>query len=251
MSHQSLVFSDVSFGFEGRPTVVDRAHWRVDAGEFHCLLGRSGCGKTTLLQLAAGLLTPQSGQILWHGESLKQPKDDVGFVFQSPTLLHWLSVLDNVLLPIRVHRACTREEHDRATALLHQMGLSAFLQQRPTQLSGGQQSRVAIARALITQPALLLMDEPFASLDALTREELQSDLRQWVKQAGASVLFVTHDLAEAVFLADRVALMDAGRIVHEQTLAWPERNAALRYSALFAQRCASLRAALDSTGGKA
>jgi NitT/TauT family transport system ATP-binding protein len=134
---------------------------------------------------------------------------------------------------------------------MQQMGLSACMHQRPGQLSGGQQSRVAIARALVTQPALLLMDEPFAALDAITREELQTELRRWVKQLGASVLFVTHDIAEAAFLADRVALMDAGRIVHDQRLNWAERNAALRYSAPFTQACADLRTALDNTGALA
>ena len=251
MTHRTLVFSEVSYRFEGWPAVVDHANWRVEAGEFHCLLGRSGCGKTTWLKLAAGLLHPQAGQVLWQGEPVLQPRADVGFVFQSPTLLNWLSALDNVLLPIRVHRACTREEVAHAKALMQQMGLSACMHQRPGQLSGGQQSRVAIARALVTQPALLLMDEPFAALDAITREELQTELRRWVKQLGASVLFVTHDIAEAAFLADRVALMDAGHIVHDQRLNWAERNAALRYSAPFTQACANLRTALDNTGALA
>ena len=245
MNPQTLEFSQVSFGFDDWPHVLLNASWHVPAGEFHCLLGRSGCGKTTLLKLAAGLLTPQSGQVLWHGVPVLQPMPDVGFVFQTPTLLHWLSVLDNVLLPIKLHRVCTPQEQQRALDVLSQMGLAALLHQRPSQLSVGQQSRVAIARALMTEPALLLMDEPFAALDALTREDLQTELRQWVTRLGTSVVFVTHDISEAVFLADHVAVMNQGCIAQDVQIQAPLRDKSWRYSPPFVQHCAALRDALD------
>ena len=170
----------------------------------------------------------------------------MGFVFQSPTLLDWLSVLDNVLLPITLHRAARREDEAHALDLLARMGLSALAQQRPPQLSGGQQSRVAIARALVTRPRLLLMDEPFAALDAITREELQNDLLAVCQAQGSSVLFVTHDMAEAVYLADRVAVMAQGKLNGAVQVDLPRpRQTGMRYTPRFNALCAELRAMMD------
>lgn len=236
----------VRYTFPGWPPVVQDVDWDIAPGEFHVLVGRSGCGKTTLLKLAAGLLRPDAGEVLLQGQSLMQPGPQIGFVFQQPTLLDWLSVRDNVLLPASLQRSVTTQDVMRAEALLQQLGLGALMDQRPRQLSGGQQSRVAIARALVLAPPILLMDEPFAALDAITREELQDALVQVCKAQGTSVFFVTHDIAEAVYLADRVAVMDRGVIRHDirVDLTRP-RQQDLRYGAEFNALCAELRHALD------
>ena len=246
-----LTMQHVSYTYPGWPPVVQQVDWDMAPGEFHCLVGRSGCGKTTLLKLAAGLLQPQHGTVHVQGVAAVQPgageAGRMGFVFQSPTLLGWLSVLDNVMLPIALHRQPLPDEIERGKALLDQMGLSTHLAHHPQQLSGGQQSRVAIARALVTQPPILLMDEPFAALDAITREELQDALQQICREHRTSVFFVTHDIAEAVYLADRVAVMEAGRIRCEVQVALPRpRQQRLRYSAAFNSLCAALRQSMDA-----
>lgn len=239
-----LSLQQVRFAFPGWGPTVDGVDLEVEQGAFHCLVGRSGCGKTTLLKLAAGLLVPDSGRVVFHGRTHDAIGPGIGFVFQSPNLLEWHRVIDNVLLPVSLHHRSTAAERAQALQLLDQLGLAAHAQKYPRQLSGGQQSRVALARALILQPALLLLDEPFAALDAITREELQRDLLQMCRDRRTSVLFVTHDIAEAVYLADRVDVIDAGRIAQEIAIALPARTAATRYSAAFVQHCAQVRAAL-------
>ena len=241
-----LAMQRVGFTFPGWPPVVRQVDWDIGHGEFHCLVGRSGCGKTTLLKLAAGLLHPNEGRITLQGADLLAPGPELGFVFQSPTLLEWHRVLDNVLVPVSLQHRPTKGEIDAARQLLEQLGLSTHAQHYPRQLSGGQQSRVALARALILEPSLLLMDEPFAALDAITREELQDDLLQMCRSRRTTVLFVTHDIAEAVYLADRIAVMDRGCIVEDIAveIAKP-RPTATRYSAGFSRHCAQVRAAMD------
>lgn len=244
-----LDMRQVSYTFPGWPPVVQQVDWDIAAGEFHCLVGRSGCGKTTLLKLAAGLLRPDAGQVLLQGEPVGAPGPHMGFVFQQPTLLDWLTVRDNVLLPLSLQRTPTTDDVAQADQLLQQLGLGAHLAQYPRQLSGGQQSRVAIARALLPQPPILLMDEPFAALDAITREELQDELQRICRARGTSVFFVTHDITEAVYLADRVAVMSAGHIRHDIRVALPRpRTQAVRYSAAFNAICAELRQAMDGEG---
>jgi len=241
-----LDMQQVSYTFPGWPPVVQGVDWDIAPGEFHCLVGRSGCGKTTLLKLAAGLLRPDAGRILLQGQPLRSSGPQIGFVFQQPTLLDWLTVLDNVLLPVRLQRAPTADDAARAEALLRQLGLGAHARHFPRQLSGGQQSRVAIARALLLEPPILLMDEPFAALDAITREELQDELQRICRARGTSVFFVTHDIGEAVYLADRVAVMSAGHIRHDIRVELPRpRTQALRYGAAFNAICAELRQAMD------
>ncbi|NML46990.1 ABC transporter ATP-binding protein [Ramlibacter sp. G-1-2-2] len=230
----ALVIQDVDYTFPGWPPVVQGANLRVEAGQICCLVGRSGCGKTTLLKLAAGLLQPDRGHI--------ERGADAGFVFQAPTLLEWLRVVDNVLLPVSLKRRVTSLDLQRAQQLLEQLGLGALAQRYPRQLSGGQQSRVSLARALILRPALLLLDEPFAALDAITREELQHDLHELCAQQGTTVVFVTHDIAEAVYLGDRVAVVDAGRVAQEIAVRLPRPR--LRSSLPFAEACTQVRTAM-------
>ena len=239
-----LSLQGVRFAFPGWPPTVDGVDLEVRQGAFHCLVGRSGCGKTTLLKLAAGLLRPDAGEVVFRGRRHDAIGTDIGFVFQSPNLLEWLRVIDNVLLPVSLHHRPGPAETQQAMQLLAQLGLAAHARKYPRQLSGGQQSRVALARALILQPALLLLDEPFAALDAITREELQRDLLQMRGTLGTTVLFVTHDIAEAVYLADHVDVVEGGRIVQEIAVDLPPRDAATRTSPAFAAACARVRAAL-------
>lgn len=229
----------------GQP-IVDCIDWTIPAGAFHCLVGRSGCGKTTLLKLAAGLLQPTTGAIRIRGSAVREPNPEVGFVFQTPTLLDWQTALDNVLLPLSLARRPQPQDRRKAEELLDLVGLSGLEGRHPRALSGGQQSRVAIARALITEPALLLLDEPFAALDAITREELQDDLLRLCALRGTTVLFVTHDIAEAIYLADRVAVMENGRLHHALAVDLPRpRGRETRYSPRFTALCRALRRAMD------
>ncbi len=241
-----LEIDNVVFTYPGRAPVVDGVDWHMQAGEIHCLLGRSGCGKTTLLKLAAGLLAPQSGHIRLRGGELVAPGPHVGFMFQSPTLLDWHTGIDNVLLPVSLQRRPVPQDAAQAMQLLEQLGIAELAQRYPREMSGGQQSRVALARALILEPPLLLLDEPFAALDAITRAELQDDLLQTCHEHGTTVLFVTHDINEAVYLGDRIALMHGGRIVDDIEVALPEpRTQMLRHGAAFNGVCARVRASMD------
>ena len=243
-----LHLNALHFAYPERGEVVRDVCLQLAPGEIHCLIGRSGCGKTTVLKLAAGLLSPQQGQVQLKGQTVQQPTAEMGFVFQSPTLLDWLSVLDNVLLPISLHGAVTPAQRAHAQQLLAQMGLAALSHDKPHLLSGGQQSRVALARALVTQPAVLFMDEPFAALDAITREDLQRDFLALCQAQGTAVLFVTHDMTEAVYLADHVSLMHAGRIQAPLHIALPRpRQSAMRYTPAFNALCEQLRHAMDAT----
>lgn len=241
-----LDMREVSYTYRGHMKVVHQVDWNIARGEFHCLVGRSGCGKTTLLKLAAGLLQPESGSIRLDGQKLLKPGSQLGFVFQSPTLLEWQTVLDNVLLPIALQRKPLPQDRARAEKLLDLMGLSDFSARYPAELSGGQQSRVAIARALILEPTLLLLDEPFASLDAITREDLQDDLLKMCHMGQTTVFFVTHDIGEAVYLADRVAVMAQGQISEDLPVDLPRpRRRDVRYGAQFNALCSQVRQAMD------
>ncbi|OZI39616.1 nitrate ABC transporter ATP-binding protein [Bordetella genomosp. 5] len=238
------------YAYPGSPAIVDGVDWRLEEGGFHTLVGRSGCGKTTLLKLAAGLLAPQRGRVVQADGSAAAPGPQLGYVFQAPTLLDWHRVIDNVLLPVSLQRRPGADDLSRAQELLAMLGLADHAQRYPRQLSGGQQSRVALARALILEPALLLLDEPFAALDAITRGELQDDLLRMCRLRSTTVLFVTHDIGEAVYLGDRVGVMHRGRLVADIGVdLHSPRHPSMRHGAPFNACCARVYDAM--TGGTA
>ena len=179
----------------------------VGESEFVAVLGPSGCGKSTLLQIVSGLLAPSSGRVMLGGKEIKGPRPDVGIVFQQPTLLPWKTVLENVMVPVHVLRLPEEEYRERAKGLLRLVGLSNFEKHYPRELSGGMQQRVGIARGLIHNPSVILMDEPFAALDAMTREHMSMELQTLWMEARKSIVFITHSIPEAVFLADRVVVL--------------------------------------------
>jgi NitT/TauT family transport system ATP-binding protein len=182
----------------------------VGRGEFLTLIGRSGCGKSTLLNMIAGLLAPTAGEITIDGQPVTGPRRDVAMVFQRPALLPWRSVEKNVVLPGEIFGWRKAELRERVDHLLDLTGLQAFRNRLPHELSGGMQQRVSLCRALIQQPTVMLMDEPFSALDALTREELAVELQRIHLETKTTIVFVTHSIPEAVLLADRVAVLSAG-----------------------------------------
>jgi NitT/TauT family transport system ATP-binding protein len=183
--------------------------------EFISLIGPSGCGKSTILSLLAGLLEPSAGEIKIFGLKVTEPREDIGIVFQKPTLLPWLKILDNITFPVR-HRTGRVDAGTvaRGRELLEMIGLTEFADKRPHELSGGMQQRVAIARALLQDPDILLMDEPFSALDALTRDEMSLELLRILDRRPKTVVFVTHSIQEALLLSDRIVVMSArpGRV---------------------------------------
>jgi NitT/TauT family transport system ATP-binding protein len=216
----------------------------VAEGEFISILGPSGCGKSTLLRLVAGLTPVTAGQIRVRGRSVTEPLTHVGMVFQRDVLFDWRSVLDNVLLTAEFRYGRRREWLARANELLDKLGLRAFAHRYPWELSGGMRQRVAICRALLDDPDLLLMDEPFGALDALTRDELNVELQRIWREARKTVVFVTHSIPEAVFLSDRVLVMSPhpGSIVGGFSIDLPRpRRLALRETAEFGRYSTQIR----------
>ena len=195
----------------------------IAPGEFVAVVGPSGCGKSTLLSMVAGIEKPTKGSISIDGIALDGPNPRTSVVFQSDYLLPWRNVMDNILLPLEIKRLDVKKFHDRAESLLAQVGLDGFGQRFPAELSGGMRQRVAICRAIIQDPGLLLMDEPFGALDALTREQMIMDLQSLWLRLNNTVLFITHGIDEAVFLADRVVVMSPrpGRIEVEMKIDLP------------------------------
>ena len=205
-----IVLERVSHVFDGRSGLVpalDGIDLEVGEREFVAVIGRSGCGKSTLLRIVAGLLAPTEGRVLVGGEPVSRPRRDVSVMFQRPGLLPWRSVLANVLLPAEVLGLDRRRHTARAHELLELAGLRGFADRLPHELSGGMQQRVSLCRSLIQNPAVMLMDEPFSALDALTRTELSVELQRiWLEHA-RTIVFVTHSVEEAVVLADRVVVL--------------------------------------------
>lgn len=202
---------------------LDDIDVEVRENEFLVILGPSGCGKSTLLKVMVGLLRPNAGLVRHLGLPIEDTLRDVGMVYQDPLLLPWRSVLDNVLLPVEILKLDRKTYLPKAHDILANVGLAGFADKTPQQLSGGMQQRVALCRALITDPSLLLMDEPFAALDALTRDEMARELARLWEQRRKTVVFVTHSIPEAVLLADRVIVMSPrpGRIALNKRIDLP------------------------------
>ncbi len=211
-----LSISAVGRRFPDGTVALRDASLRLEGGDFVALLGPSGCGKSTLLRLISGLDRPDSGSLDWDGGQAPAA-GDIGFVFQDATLLPWATAEDNVFLPLRLRGASRQAALPEVHAALARVGLAGFERFRPRQLSGGMRMRVSIARALVTRPRLLLMDEPFAALDEFTRHRLQNDLIALWQSIGCTIVFVTHSIYEAAFLARRIVLMTPrpGRIARE------------------------------------
>lgn len=188
---------------------LEEVSFSVDDGEFACVVGPSGCGKTTLLKCIAGLMRPTRGEVLLRGKRVLDPPDELALVFQdySRSLMPWSTVRNNVLLPLRHKKLSAAQRKELVEESLESVGLTRFIDHYPWQLSGGMQQRVAIARALAYQPTVLLMDEPFASVDAQTRGDLEDLVLRVRQQYGITILFVTHDIDESVYLADRVVVL--------------------------------------------
>ncbi|MFG3591245.1 ABC transporter ATP-binding protein [Bradyrhizobium sp. RDI18] len=206
----AIAFDGVRLEFDGK-CVVDGLSLDVAPGEFACVVGPSGCGKTTLLRLVTGLLSPTQGEVRRFGAPVGGPSRDVAIVFQDygRALLPWRTAAGNVALAFEAMGTPRQERAARVAELLDKVGLAGHVDKYPAQLSGGMQQRVQIARCLAQEPRVLLMDEPFGALDALTRQALQDEIAKLVKESGATVLFVTHDLDEAIYLGDRVFALQA------------------------------------------
>jgi len=238
----------ISRRFAGGVEALADVSLAIEDGDFVALLGPSGCGKSTLLRLIAGLDQPDSGRIAWT-EGQPPAPGEIGFVFQDPTLLPWATAAANVALPFRLRRADPAETAPRVRAALADVGLAGFEHARPRQLSGGMRMRVAIARALVTRPRLLLLDEPFAALDEFTRHRLQEDLLALWRAHRCTIVFVTHSIYEACFLARRIVLMTPrpGRIARELAQTLPEgpgRRLDPAYAALVAEVTQAMTAVL-------
>jgi NitT/TauT family transport system ATP-binding protein len=232
--------------FASGVTALDGIDLDVHRGEFLSLLGPSGCGKSTLLRIIAGLSEPSSGirrLLLATDRAGHIPAGRIGFVFQDATLMPWSTVTDNVLLPFRLSGRIGRGERERAGAEIQSVGLAGFKRAYPRQLSGGMRMRVSIARALVTDPDLLLLDEPFAALDEITRMALNDDLMRLWESRRPTVVFVTHSVFESVYLSTRIAVMTPrpGHIAAELPVELPQpRERALRTSPRYAALCASV-----------
>jgi NitT/TauT family transport system ATP-binding protein len=243
-----IVIDGISQVFRGRGSetrALEGVGLSIEPGEFVAVVGPSGCGKSTLLRIVSGLIRPTAGRVVIGGTEVTRPYTDLGIVFQSAVLLDWRNVLDNVLLQVEMRSLPRAKYVDRALALLKQVGLADFHDRLPHQLSGGMQQRTSIARALVHDPSMLLMDEPFGALDALTREQMRLDLESIWLDGRKTVLFITHSIDEAVLLADRVVVMSPrpGRIERVIDIRLP------RPRGLGARRTAEFDRAVDEITG--
>lgn len=235
--------------FAGGVTALSDMNLRVAGGEFVSLLGPSGCGKSTALRLIAGLMLPTTGKVQWQGG---HDSGDLGVVFQEPTLMPWATVEKNVWLPLRLKGESLADARPRIAQALEMVGLERFANAYPRELSGGMKMRVSIARALVTRPRLILMDEPFAALDEITRNRMNDDLLALRDRLGCTVIFVTHSVFESVYLSDRVVVMAPrpGRVAEELAVAAPGRDEEFRTSAEYAALCRAVSDALHRATGE-
>jgi NitT/TauT family transport system ATP-binding protein len=230
----------------------------IGTGEFISLLGPSGCGKSTALRMLAGLGEPTSGKIIWPDPAEKSASDksegEIGFVFQEPTLMPWATVFKNVWLPLRLKGISKEAARPRVMEALEMVGLDKFVDSYPRELSGGMKMRVSIARALVTRPRILLMDEPFAALDEITRQKLNDDLLRLWEQFGWTIVFVTHSVFESVYLSSRIVVMAArpGRVIDEIAVDAPHpRGIGFRTSQAYGEYCRRTSESLLSAIGAA
>ena len=232
--------------FDAGVTAIDGLSLRIGAGEFIAILGPSGCGKSTLLRIIAGLDRATAGTVRWE----EQPK--IAYVFQDAHLLPWRNVLKNVALPLELMGVGKAVRLADAEAAIRQVGLADAIDRYPNQLSGGMRMRVSLARALVTKPTVLLLDEPFAALDEITRQKLDEQLRRLWEESGLTVIFVTHSTNEAVFLAERAVVLTArpAKLVSDRTIQLPrERTGKLRATAEFAGQTRFIFESLETAGG--
>jgi NitT/TauT family transport system ATP-binding protein len=233
---------------QGSLRVLDKLTFDVRSGEFVCVLGPSGSGKSTLLRILAGLIRSNSGTVRIKSETLQGPQPGIGLVFQDPNLMPWRTVQENISLPLEV-RNHTNGHVGRASELIELVGLQGFENALPRDLSGGMAQRVAIARALVQDPDILLMDEPFGSLDAITRERMSDELLRIWEKDHKTVIMVTHDISEAVYLADRVLVLSLRPATLKLDLEIPlprPRKSSIRYTAEFGKLAVRLRDAIES-----
>ena len=246
-----VTLSGVEKIFANGTQAIARLDLDVRAGEFLTLLGPSGCGKSTALRLIASLTEPTRGTVTWPGSAARSDgaaPSSIGFVFQEPTLMPWTTVAGNVALPLKLKHAPSSEIAQRVAKALDQVGLSGFAKAYPRELSGGMKMRVSIARALVTDPKVLLMDDPFAALDEITRFKLNNDLMVVAHRLGMTVVFVTHSVFESVFLSQRIVVMTArpGRVSAELVIDAPyPRTEAFRTSPDYAAYCRRASEALS------
>lgn len=251
----SLDVRDVELRYttrSGSILALQDLNFSVEAGSFVSVLGPSGCGKSSLLKLAMGLLPVTKGSIHLAGRVIDAPRREVGIVFQQPTLLPWKTVLENVLVPIRAMKLDVAAGREKAMGLLKMMGLDGFANNYPSELSGGMQQRVGIARGLIHDPALILMDEPFAALDSLTRDRMMDELQRIWMATAKSVLFITHSIPEAVYLSDRVIVLSPrpAKVLHTYEIDLPRpRTVETLSDPRFVQITRELRQIFDSMEG--
>jgi NitT/TauT family transport system ATP-binding protein len=233
-------------------TALERVSFEIQTGDFVSIVGPSGCGKSTLLKIISGLLPLSSGTASVNGQRVSGPLENVGMVFQAPVLLKWRSVLGNILLPVEFAKLDVANYTDKARALIHLVGLDGFEEMYPHELSGGMQQRASLCRALVTDPQLLLMDEPFGALDAMTRDELDIELMRIWEERKKTVLFVTHSIQEAVFLSDWVFVMSArpGRLIEKIAIDLPRpRTMEMMSAPRFGEYTLKIRSLLASAGG--
>ena len=249
-----IVAGDVSRVFTSAKrsvTALEHIAFEIQTGSFVSIVGPSGCGKSTLLKIISGLLAPSSGTVTVNGQVVRGPLENVGMVFQAPVLLKWRSVLGNILLPVEFAKLDIPTHEERARALIKLVGLEGFEEMYPHQLSGGMQQRASLCRALVTDPQLLLMDEPFGALDAMTRDELDMELLRIWEERKKTVLFVTHSIQEAVFLSDVVFVMSArpGRLLEKMAIDLPRpRSMEMMTTTKFGEYALRIRALLAGSG---
>jgi NitT/TauT family transport system ATP-binding protein len=250
-----LILREVGKTFSNGVTALRDVELTIRQGDFLSLLGPSGCGKSTALRLIAGLSTPTTGVLDWRGEG-SQRRSDIGFVFQEPTLLPWANVFDNIWLPLRLRGISREKARPAIREMIERVHLTGFENAMPRELSGGMKMRVSIARGLVTKPRLLLMDEPFAALDEITRFKLNNDLLELWQDERFTVVFVTHSVFESVFLSNRIVVMAArpGRVFREISVdaGYPRTDTfrtSPEYAALCRQASDVLVGAINATSG--